>query len=96
MSNEEIDEEALKRQVNFWESTLRGYLSKDALTRYFTIKSTNPNFALQILAFVYEAVNQKYIKGQLSDKEFKELLIKLQQPKKEFRINMSKYKKWQE
>ena len=89
MSNEENEAE-IQKQIDFLENNLKKYLSKEALTRYFTIKATNPKFALQIMAFVHQAVNQKYIKGQLSDIEFKDLLRNLQEPKKEFRINLFK------
>ncbi len=85
-NNDETEAIELQKQINFLENTLKPYLSKEALTRYFTIKTTNPKFALQILAFIYQAINQKYIKGQLSDNEFKDLLRKIQEPKKEFRI----------
>ena len=89
-NNEENEALELQKQIDVLETTLKSCLSKDALIRYFTIKSTNPKFALQILAFVHQAVNQKYIKGQLSDNEFKDLLRKLQEPKKEFNINLFK------
>ena len=76
----------LQKQIQFLENTIRQYLSKEALTRYFTIKSTNPQFAIQVLAFIHQAVTQKHIKNRISDDEFKDLLKRLQEPKKEFRI----------
>ena len=85
MSNKEDDAD-IQKQINILENTLRTHLSREALTRYFTIKSTNPNFALQVSAFIHQAVNQNYIKGQLTDTEFKDLLRILQEPKKEFKI----------
>ena len=84
MSNKEDDD--IQNQIIFLENTLRAYLSREALTRYFTIKTTNPSFAIQIAAFVHQAVNQKYIKGQLTDTEFKDLIRKLQEPEKKFKI----------
>ena len=85
-NNEENEALELQRQIQFLENTIKQYLSKEALTRYFTIKSTNPQFALQILGFVHQAINQKYIQNQLSDAEFKDLLKKIQEPKKTFKI----------
>ena len=89
-NNDENEDLELQKQITALEVFLRQYLSKEALTRYFTIKATNQKFALQILAFIHQAVNQKYINGQLTDNEFKELLKKIQEPKKEFRINLFK------
>ena len=86
MSNNDNETIELQKQIQFLENTIRQYLSKEALTRYFTIKSTNPQFAIQVLAFIHQAVTQKHIKNRISDDEFKDLLKRLQEPKKEFRI----------
>jgi DNA-binding TFAR19-related protein (PDSD5 family) len=85
MSSEEENIE-IQKQLQALENTARKYLSKEALTRYFTIKSANQEFAIQILIFISQAINQNYIKEKLSDAEFKELLKKLQAPKKDFKI----------
>ncbi|MBI2671970.1 hypothetical protein HYX16_03480 [Candidatus Woesearchaeota archaeon] len=85
MSSEEENIE-IQKQLQTLENTARKYLSKEALTRYFTIKSANQEFAIQILIFISQAINQKYIKEKLSDEEFKELLKKLQAPKKDFKV----------
>lgn len=86
MSNNDNEAIELQKQIQFLENTIRQYLSKEALTRYFTIKSTNPQFAIQVLAFIHQAATQKHIKNRISDDEFKDLLKRLQEPKKEFRI----------
>ena len=86
MPNEEANIDEVQKQITFLENNLRKYLSKEALTRYFTIKATKPEFALQISAFVYQAVNQGYIKEKIKDEEFKQLLKKIQEPKKDFKI----------
>jgi DNA-binding TFAR19-related protein (PDSD5 family) len=83
-NNPEIEE--LQRQIILIENNLRECLSKDALTRYFTIKAANPQLAIQIGLFIKQATNQKYINQKLSDTEFKDLLKKIQGPKKEFNI----------
>jgi len=85
MSSEEENIE-IQKQLQTLENTARKYLSKEALTRYFTIKSANQEFAVQILIFLSQAINQNYISKQLTDGEFKELLKKLQAPKKDFKI----------
>jgi len=76
----------LQKQIEVLENTIKNYLSKEAISRYFTIKSTNPEFAIQVALFIYQSVNQNYIKNKLTDSEFKELLKKIQGPKKEFKI----------
>ncbi|MEK6936481.1 MAG: DNA-binding protein [Nanoarchaeota archaeon] len=83
-NNNEIEE--LQKQILLLENNLRNCLSKDALSRYFTIKTANPEFALQAGVFIVQAVNQKYLNEKLSDEEFKGVLRKLQENKKGFRI----------
>ncbi len=84
LNNNEAEE--LQKQILILENTLREYLSKEALTRYFNIKSANPEFALQICIFIKQAINQKYINEKLTDAQFKDILQRLQGPKKEFRL----------
>ena len=76
----------LQKQILALEETIKKYLSKEALTRFYNIKTVNPEFAIQIMVFIREAINQKYINQKLTDSEFKDLLKKLQQPKKDFKI----------
>ncbi len=83
-NNPEIEE--IQKQILLLENTLREYLDKEALTRYFTIKTANPEFALQAGFFIKQAINQKYINEKLTDAQFKDILKKLQGPKKEFHI----------
>ena len=83
-NNNEIEE--IQKQILLLENNLRNCLSKEALSRYFTIKTANSEFAIQVAAFISQALNQKYINQKLSDAEFKDILKKLQENKKEFRI----------
>lgn len=86
MSNNEENIQEIQRQIILIENKLREHLDKEALTRYFTIKTANPEFALQAGMFIINAINQKYLNQKLSDAEFKAILKKLQGPKREFNI----------
>ncbi len=78
--------EEFQKQILLLENNLRTFLDKEALSRYFTIKTANPEFALQVGLFIVNAVNQKYLNQKLTDAEFKEILKKIQENKKQFRI----------
>ena len=88
MPNDNGEIEELQKQIILIENNLREHLSKEALTRYFTLKTANPEFALQAGIFIINAVKQNYINQKLNDAEFKDILKRLQGPKKEFRINL--------
>ena len=78
--------EDIQKQIILLENNLRTYLDKGALSRYFAIKTANPEFALQVGIFIVQSINQKYLNQKLTDAEFKEILKKLQENKKQFRI----------
>ena len=83
-NNNEIEE--IQKQILLLENNLRNCLDKDALARYFTIKTANPELAIQVAAFISQAINQRYINQKLTDAQFKDILKKIQENKKGFRL----------
>lgn len=87
MQNSE-DLSELQKQISFFENKLSLSLSKEALTRYYTVKSINPEFALKVCIFLNQTITQKYINQKLDDTQFKIILKQLQDSKKEFKIKL--------
>ena len=87
MQNSE-DLSELQKQISLFENALRLNLSKEALTRYYTVKAINPEFALKICIFLNQTITQKYINQKLNDTQFRIILKQLQDSKKEFKIKL--------
>jgi len=68
------------------ESKLGLILEKEALERYYNIKSVNPELAMNILQYLIQLFNSGMLRKKLSDKEFKQVLEKLMPKKKEPKI----------
>lgn len=84
--NQQQKQQQLLRQVEILEATVKQYLTKEAVTRYGTLKAAHTDKALQVLMVLAQLIQEKRITHKLSDEEFKSILIQLQQPKKQFNI----------
>jgi len=83
---EQIQEAAqLQQQVAMIESMVKQKLTKDALQRYGNIKAVDEEKAIQALLILAQLIQTKNI-NQINDDQFKQILMKLQKPKKEFKI----------
>ncbi|MEK6852699.1 MAG: DNA-binding protein [Nanoarchaeota archaeon] len=83
----QIDEQVkLQEQIQLIESVAKQYLSKEAVSRYGTIKVAHPELALKVAALIAQASQMGQLTEVLSDSEFKEVLKRLQEGKKEFKI----------
>ena len=76
------------KQVEALERTIKQYLSKEAITRYGTLKTAHPDKAMQVLLVLAELIQNKQITHPLSDAEFKSILLQIQKPRKEFKVNL--------
>ena len=85
--NVAINEEAmLQQQIEQIESVVKQKMSKDALQRYGNIKSAHPEKALTLLAILGKGLESGQIKT-VDDKLLKLILLKIQEEKKQFKIN---------
>lgn len=78
----------LLKQVEALEVTVKAHLSREAITRYGTLKSAHIDKAMQALMVLAQLIQAKQITKKLSDAEFKAILMQLQQPKQKTKINM--------
>ena len=85
--NQELQEQInLQRQIEVLENIAKQYLNKEAISRYGNLKSAHPELAIQVAVLIAQAAQSGQIKDKLNDKEFKEILMRIQKPKQEFKV----------
>lgn len=83
----QIEEQArLQSQIEMLEKIAKQFLNKEAIERYGRVKLAHPAIAIKAIAVIAQAAELGQLKKPLTDAEFKELLRKLQEGKKEFRF----------
>ena len=84
-------EEAKRREaeVMMRQKALMVLLDQDARQRLMNIRMVKPELAMAVENYLITAASSGKLNRALSDEELKQLLINLQQPKKQFRINRS-------
>ncbi len=83
------EEELLKQQallIKELEKQLTLILDKEALSRYYNIKTVNPELALTVAQYLIQLKAQGLIKEKIDDKRFKAFLEKIMPKKKEPKI----------
>ncbi len=83
-SNEPHDaghEAAQKEQI------LRQLLSPEARTRLGNIRMVKPELSEMVGQYLVGMATQGKIPGQISDEQLKQILLSIQQPKHDFKIN---------
>ena len=86
-SQHQYDEQLqLQQQVEQMESVVRQYLSKDALVRYGNIKAAHNEKALQLVALLFQLIQNGQLKSVIDDKIMKKLLLQLEPKKRDIQI----------
>lgn len=87
MNEEEIKEQLkLQEQITQLESTIKQYLTKEAITRYSNLKTAHQEKAVQLLFLLSQLIQQSQVKEKITDQQLKALLMRLQPQKKDFKI----------
>ncbi len=87
MNQEEIQKQLeLQKQIQVLETTVKKYLTREAVTRYGNIKAAHPQKAIEIITILAQLIQSGQIKEQLDDAQFKEILLNMQEPKQETKI----------
>ena len=76
----------IQQQINMLEEITKQFLSKEALERYGRVKIAHSAIAIKAVALIAQAAQLGQLTEPLNDKEFKELLTKIQEGRKEFRF----------
>ena len=69
------------------ELVLKQILSSEARMRLNNIKMVKPELSNLVEQYLIGMVTQGKLRGQLSDAQLKQILLSLQQPKRDFKIN---------
>ena len=88
VSQQPNDEEARKRDAEaaMRQRVLQVVLDPNARQRLMNIRLVKPELAAAVENYLISAASSGRINRPLSDDELKQLLIRLQQPKKDFKI----------
>ena len=76
----------IQKQFEALEQVVKQKLSKEAIARYGNIKAAHPEKAMQVITALAQLVQQGQIQETITDDLLKQILLKLQEPKKEFKI----------
>ena len=82
-------EEARKREAEAMmrQKVLLVLLDQDARQRLTNIRMVKPDLALAVENYLISSASTGKLNRALTDEELKQLLVNLQQPKKQFKIN---------
>ena len=82
-------EEARKREAEAMmrQKVLMVLLDQDARQRLTNIRMVKPELALAVENYLISSASSGKLNRALTDEELKQLLVNLQQPKKQFKIN---------
>ena len=89
VSSSDNPEEAKRREAELAmrQKALMVLLDQDARQRLMNIRMVKPDLALAVENYLITAASSGKLNRALTDDELKQLLINLQQPKKQFKIN---------
>ena len=76
----------LQRQITIIEEGAKKYLDRVALQRLGNLKAAYPEKAVQVSALILQNAEAGNLKGTINDSQLKQLLINLDEPKREFRF----------
>ena len=87
-SNESQDNQPNEEQFNAQkENILKQILSSEARMRLNNIKMVKPDLSNLVEQYLIGMASQGKIRSPLTDDQFKQILLSIQQPKRDFKIN---------
>ncbi|MBS3144532.1 hypothetical protein J4208_03015 [Candidatus Woesearchaeota archaeon] len=87
MSQEDIQKQIeFQKQIQVLETTVKQYLTKEAITRYGNIKAAHQQKAIQIITILAQLIQSGQITEKIDDAQFKEILLKMQEPQQKTKI----------
>jgi programmed cell death protein 5 len=89
-SNQPNDESAKRREAEaaaMRQRTLMALLDPEARQRLMNIRMVKPDVATAVENYLINAASSGRLNRLLTDEELKQILLSIQQPKKDFKIN---------
>lgn len=84
VQNQFQEQAKLQQQIMAVEALAKNFMTNEAITRYGNLKAAHPEKAIQAIAFIAQSAQSGGIKQKINDEEFKELLMRMEMPKKQF------------
>jgi programmed cell death protein 5 len=69
------------------ENALKTLLTAEARLRLNNVKMVKPDLAATVENYLFGLASQGRLKSQVSDDQLKQILLSIQQPKRDFKIN---------
>jgi len=69
------------------DNALKTLLTAEARLRLNNIKMVKPDLAATVENYLFGLASQGRLKSQISDDQLKQILLSIQQPKRDFKIN---------
>ncbi|MBW3003537.1 hypothetical protein KY328_03170 [Candidatus Woesearchaeota archaeon] len=85
LQKQQQDIEEFNQQVNTLETAVKQHLTKEALSRYGNLKSAHPEKAVQLLTILAQIIQTGKLQV-IGDEQLKDILQRMEPPKKEFKI----------
>lgn len=86
---DKIDSDLIQ-QIAMLENIAKENMTKEAIARYGNLKLAHPETALKAVAAIAQAAQLGQISEPLDDIQFKQILLNLQQGKKQFNLKISR------
>jgi len=67
----------LAKNLKIIENVAKSKMSKEAVSRYGNLKIAHPDKAVKAISFIAQAVQSGQIQEIITDRQFKELLVRL-------------------
>lgn len=81
---EEDQYEQMAQQVMALEKVAKPMMSKESISRYGNLKAAHPETAIKAIAIVAQAVQMGQLRQQLSDNDFRQILVEILKGKKTY------------
>ncbi len=76
----------LQQQIEYMEAAVKQLFTKEALERYGSLKTAHQEKSLQLLVFLFQAIQKGQIQGNIDDSTLKHILEQITPKKKEIKI----------
>jgi DNA-binding TFAR19-related protein (PDSD5 family) len=86
LEDQQTEQHQMLQQIELVETFAKRYLDSKAISRYGNLKAAHPEKAIQVAALITRGAQSGQIQGQITDIQFRELLLRLQPPKHETKI----------
>ena len=87
MNEQELQEKVkLQQKILEIEKMAKLKMTNEAISRYGNLKSAYPEKALQVAALIAQLSQENQINEQITDEQFKQLLLQLDSPRRETKI----------